>query len=166
MYVTVKDCVTFWIAVIGFLLSIYNFVSGLIKESRQIDVSVKFTYHISGFLVMVLQITNKSRLGISITSGTIITKEEAEIPFGETSKAVFTYDSPELRGKVSERTVLFPVHIEPLRSTRVFIQTDSWNPSLPLDCKIRLGSSRGMIKKKISIPDVTDDFLLLLGHLE
>lgn len=166
MCVSVKDRVTFWIAVVGFLLSVYNFVSDLVKERPQIDVSVKFTYHVSGFLVMVMQITNKSRLGISITSGTIITKEKAEIPFGETSKAIFTYDSPELRGKVSERTVLFPIHIEPLRSARVLIQTDSWDRSLPLDCKIHLGSSRGMIKKKISIPDVTDDFLLLLGHLE
>lgn len=163
---SVKDNVTFWIAVAGFLLSIYNFISDLVKERPRIDVSVKFTHHISDFLLMVIQITNKSQLGISVTSGTIITKEKTEIPFGETSKAVFTYDSPELSGKISERTALFPIHIEPLHSTRVFIQTDSWNSSLPLECKIRLVSSRGIIEKNISIPDVTDDFLLLLGHLE
>lgn len=162
---SIIEKVTFAIAVIGFLLSVYNFVKSIIAESARIRISVKYAHKISGFVIMVVEITNKSRLGISITSGEIIDSAKNEIQFGETSKVVFSYNHPDLSGKSAEKTSTFPIHVEPLRSIRVFIQTEDWNPSLPLDCKIRLGSSRGWISTNVTLPDDCGNLLSLLQHI-
>ena len=164
--VPVRDTVTFWIAVLGFALSVYNFVVSIYANHKHISVRVKFTYKVRGYVLLSIQITNKSKLGISLTSGEIDGFIGRKIAFGETSSAVFTYAHPDLSGKSVLRTDIFPIHVEPLHSVRVFMQTETWNPDLPCSCRLRFGSSRGWIQAKVDLPEDFEDFESLLRRLK
>ena len=162
---SVKNIVTFWIAVLGFALSVYNFVVSIYANHKRVSVRVKYTYKVGGYVLLSIQITNKSRLGISLTSGEVIEPTGHKIAFGETSTVVFTYSHPDLSGKNVLRTDIFPIHVEPLRSARIFMQTETWNPDLPLPCRLRFGSSRGWIRSKADLPEDFEDFESLLRCL-
>lgn len=163
---SISSAVTFLIAVIGFALSVYNFVVSVRSNRKRISTHVKLTYKISGIVLLSIQITNKSRLGVSLTSGEFVDFSGQKIAFGETSTVVFTYTNPELSGKNVLRTDIFPIHIDPLKSTRIFMQTETWNPDLPLSCYLRFGSSRGWIRSKVDLPADFEDFESLLRHLK
>ena len=83
--VSIFDRVTFAIAVIGFLLSVYNFVASLVANSKRLEISVKQVCKCNGFVGLVIEFTNKSRLNISITSGQIVLGDNQMLPFGEIS---------------------------------------------------------------------------------
>lgn len=163
--ITTMDWVTFGIAVISFILSVYNFLENLVKNAKRVSVSVKHLYNGSGYAVMLMEITNHSQLGISITSGKFVNTPQGKIAFGETSRELFRYSSPELRGKPSERTVTFPLYIDPLRSECVLLLTEGDLPGFSNSCRIELGSSRGKISRKIYLPAAHEDFVSLLEHL-
>lgn len=80
--------ITFWIAVVGFALSVYNFAAALISNTKRLRVEILHICLENGALGMVLKITNKSRLGISITGGKLVLDKTRQIPFGETSTIV------------------------------------------------------------------------------
>ena len=162
----VRDTVTFWIAVFGFALSVYNFVASIYASHKRVSVRVKYTYKVGGYVLLSIQITNKSRLGISLTSGEISDLAGYKFTFGETSTVVFTYSHPDLSGKNVLRTDIFPIHVEPLHSTCIFMQTETWNPDLPLSCRLRFGSSRGWIRSKVVLPEDFEDFESLLRRLK
>ena len=159
------DSITFWIAVVGFILSVYNFIEGIIRNSRRLSVSVKHIYQTSEFAVMLIEFTNHSQLGISITNGTLLDSHGHSVQFGETSRELFRYDHPELTGRPNERTVTFPIHIAPLRSERVLLQTEHALPGFSRSYRMKLGSSRGRISKTVVLPIGHEDFVPLLSHL-
>ena len=98
---TTMDWVTFGIAVISFLLSVYNFVETFVKNSKRISISVKHLCKEDGFAIMLIEFTNRSQIGISITSGKLVSSSKKEIKFGETSCELFRYSYPELQGKAN-----------------------------------------------------------------
>lgn len=163
---TTMDRVTFGIAVISFVLSVYNFVEGLVKNSKRISISVKHLYKADGYAIMLIEFTNKSQLGISITSGRLVSDLKEEIEFGETSCEVFRYSYPELKGKANEKAVTFPIHIDPLRSERVLLRTEHDLPGFSRSYKAEFGSSRGKISKNLELPIAHEDFVSLLEHLK
>ncbi len=162
----VRDTVTFLLAILGFAISALNLAVTIYTNHKRISICVKTTYKISGYVLLSIQITNKSRLGVSLTSGEVDDLAGRKISFGETSSVVFTYAHPELSGKDVLRTEIFPIHIEPLHSSRIFMQTETWNPDLPLSCCLRFGSSRGWIRAKSDLPAADEDLKLLLRRLK
>ena len=155
------DKITFGIAVVGFLLSVYNFIEGLIAKSRRITISMLGMCRCGDCLAILLVITNKSRLGISLTSGKI-----DGTAFGETRETVFTYANPELAGRSTVKTTIFPIHLEPLSATRLLLLVEERDLPIPSPCVIRLGSSRGKISKKLCPPFVPVDFPKMLKYLK
>lgn len=162
---TTMEWVTFWIAAIGFILSVYNFVEHLIRNSRRLCVDIKHLHNTDSFAIMLVEFTNRSQLGISITSGKIVDASGKAVAFGETGCELFRYEYPELKGKASERTVTFPIHIDPLRSVRVLLQTEDDLPGFSRSYAMELGSSRGKISKNVGLPTAHEDFVSLLQHL-
>lgn len=162
----IRDVVTFWLAILGFLLSVYNLAVTIYTNHKRISICVKAVYKVDGYAVLSIQITNKSRLGISLTSGEVNALSNCKIAFGETSTVVFTYVHPELSGKNVLRTDIFPIHIDPLHSARILMQTETWNPDLPCSCCLRFGSSRGWIQAKADLPAAFEDLQSLLRHLK
>lgn len=163
--VSIRSTVTFWIAVFGFLLSLFNLAVTVFANYKRVSFCVKAAYKISGYVLLSIQVTNKSRLGISLTGGEVDDLAGHKIAFGETSTVVFTYAHPDLSGKSVLRTDIFPIHIDPLYSVRIFMQTETWDPALPLACQLRFGSSRGWIRAKIDLPAACEDLQSLLRHL-
>ena len=159
------DTVTFWIAVAGFILSVYNFIEGIIRNSRRLSVSIKHIFRSDSTTILLIEFTNRSQLGISITSGSLVDNQKNLFAFGETSQEIFHYSYPERRGKESERTVTFPINIDPLRSERVLLQTEHALPGFSGSYRMKLGSSRGRISKTVDLPIGHEDFLTLLSHL-
>ena len=98
---TTMDWVTFGIAVISFLLSVYNFVETFVKNSKRISISVKHLCKEDGFAIMLIEFTNRSQIVIYITSGKLVSSSKKEIKFGETSCELFRYSYPELQGKAN-----------------------------------------------------------------
>lgn len=162
---TTMDRVTFGIAVISFLLSVYNFVENFVKNSRRISVSVKHLCKEDGFTIMLIEFTNHSMLGISITSGKLVGASKAEIEFGETSCELFRYSHPDLQGKANEKAVTFPIHVDPLKSERVLLRTERDLPGFSRSYKAVFGSSRGKISKNLELPTAHESFVSLLEHL-
>lgn len=163
--VSTMDWVTFWIAVIGFCLSVFNFIETILKNSKRLSVSVKHLCKCDNHVVILMEFTNRSHLGISITSGKFISKTGESIVFGEVSRELFRYTNAELKGKPNERTVTFPIHIDPLKSERVLLLTEDGLPGFSSSYKIVLGSSRGKIAKNVVLPTAHEDFVSLLEHL-
>ncbi|MBO4938872.1 MAG: hypothetical protein J6C98_07735 [Oscillospiraceae bacterium] len=162
---TTMDWITFGIAVFSFVLSVYNFVETLVNNSKRLSVSVKHLCRENGHVIMLIEFTNRSQLGISITCGKLVGTAKKEVVFGETSRELFRYNSPEAKGKSSERTLTFPLHIDPLRSERVLLQTEHDLPDFSRNCRIVLGSSRGKLSKKLELPIAREGFVSLLEHL-
>ena len=162
---TTMDRVTFGIAVISFILSVYNFIENLIKNSKRVSVSVKHLCKENGCAIMLKEFTNRSQLGISITSGKLISSSKKEIDFGETSCELFRYSYPELKGKANEKAVTFPIHIDPLTSERVLLRTEHDLPGFSRSYKAEFGSSRGKISKNLELPIAHENFVSLLEHL-
>ena len=157
----VRDTVTFWLAVVSFILSSGELVFIIIKNYKNVSVCVKSTFKHSGYVVLSLQIENKSRLGISLTSGEIDDLSGHKIAFGEESTFVFAYSLPDLPGTQVLKTDIFPIHIEPLHSVRILMQTETWDPDLPLSCQLRFGSSRGLVYSSAVLPTNFDNIMLL-----
>ncbi len=155
------DYITLGIAVAGFLLSIYNFVEKLVDKSRRITVLITNVCRTAGNDLILMTITNRSHLGISLTWGEI-----AGTKFGVSSKTVFTFAHPELAGKATIQTVIFPIQIDPLASVQVLVLLEHDRLPLPSPCKVRFGSSRGEIRKTLCPPATPDDFLTLLSRLK
>lgn len=103
---SIANCITFWIAVVGFALSIYNFVKSLIANHKRLCISVKQIYNEAKFTVMLVEFTNKSQLGISVTRGEI-----NGVPFGEQSTTLYTYTHPELNKRPVINTEILPLYI-------------------------------------------------------
>lgn len=164
--VSMFDRVTFAIAVIGFLLSIYNFVASLVVNSKRMEISVKQMYKCNGFVGMVIEFTNKSRLNISITSGQIVLGDDQRLQFGETSILAIAQRLPYMDHDTVAKPALFPVRLDPLTSVRVFMQTDHWSQDLPHRCTLVLPTSRGNIRAKVDLPDALETGLQLLRYLE
>lgn len=158
----IMDWITFGIAVIGFCVSIYNFIETRIYNAKHLDVKVKYTFKTSGVLLIVVEFVNKSRLNISVTSGSF----NGEHTFGEISTMFFTYKDQSKAEKVSEHTKKFPIKIEPLSAVTVLMETDAWNPELPKSYEILLGTSRGFIRRSIEMPLNFDDWKCLLKRLK
>ena len=163
---SIFDWVTFAIAVIGFLLSIYNFVAALIVNFKRLEISVEQICHCNGFAGLVLKITNKSRLNISLTSGQLILGNKQRIRFGEISTIAVAQKLPYMEQDTLARPKLFPIRLDSLMSVRVFMQTDYWDADLPQSCKLSLSTSRGSIRKKIALPAAIENGLQLLQYLE
>lgn len=163
--ITTLDWITLGISIIGCALSIYNFVVSLFRNAKRLSVSVKHLYKFDGHVVMLVEFTNRSHFGISITSGKLVSALNKSVVFGETGCELFRYNDPDSRGKVSERTVIFPVTIDPLRSECVLLLTEDGLPGFSCSYKIVLGSSRGKISKKLVLPTPHADFVSLLEHL-
>lgn len=164
--VSIFDRVTFAIAVIGFLLSVYNFVASLVVNSKRLEISVKQVCKCNGFVGLVLELTNKSRLNISITSGQIILGDNQRLPFGEISTLAIAQRLPYMDHDTVSKPRLFPIRLDPLASVRVFMQTEYWTQDLPHQCILVLPTSRGKIRAKVDLPDALESGLHLLRYLE
>lgn len=164
--ISILDQVTFAIAVVGFLLSVYNFVASLVANSKRLEFSVKHLCKSGNIIGLVFEITNKSRLGISLTSGNFILENGEKIPFGETSTLAIAQKLPYMEHDAIIKSRLFPIRLEPLMSARVFMQTDCWDSDLPNSCKFFFSTSRGSFQGKVDLPDTLKDGLQLLRYLE
>ena len=162
---TTMDRVTFDIAVVSFILSVYNFVEALMKNAKRLSVSIKHLYKLDNHVVMLIEFTNRSHLGISITSGELVSDLNKRVVLGETSRELFRYSNPDAKGKAFERSVTFPINIDPLRSERVLLLTEDDLPGFSCSYRIVLGSSRGKISKNVVLPAGHEDFVSLLEHL-
>ncbi len=157
----VMNYITFGIAVAGFLLSIYNFVEKLIEKSRRITVTVGSVCRTAGNDLILMTLTNRSHLGISLTWGEI-----AGTKFGVSSKTVYFFMHPELAGKATIETAIFPFQIDPLASIQVLVLMEHDRLPLPPPCEVRFGSSRGEIRRTLCPPATPDDFQTLLSRLK
>lgn len=159
---SITNCVTFWIAVVGFALSVYNFIRSLIANHKRLCISVKQIYNEAKFTVLLVEFTNKSQLGISVTRGTI-----NGISFGEQSTALYVYDHPELNRRPVINTEVLPLYIAPLGSSRVLLRTEHVLPVPGDPCKVVLGTSRGrVVSRALALPESCGGFVSLLEYLE
>lgn len=159
---SIANCVTFWIAVVGFALSVYNFIRSLIANHKRLCISVKQIYNEAKFTVLLVEFTNKSQLGISVTRGTI-----NGISFGEQSTTLYIYDHPELNRRPVINTEVLPLYIAPLGSSRVLLRTERVLPVSDSPCKVVLGTSRGrVVSKSLALPESCGCFVSLLEYLE
>lgn len=170
-WVSSKENITFLIAVIGFLFSLFNFIETRISSHRRLDVSVRYSFcDFDGKeLYLVLSLSNKSKLPISVAGGVALLPNRKQCSFGTVSNAVFAYQNPVVSGKAQERTQRFPVLLGPFEATSLFVQVDNWdiewNRFIPGLRKIVLSTSRGKVKKTVSIPFFTATWRELLPHL-
>lgn len=155
--------ITFWIAVVGFALSVYNFVAALVANSERLLIKAKHICIENGVMGMVLEITNKSRLGISITGGKLILDKTQQIPFGETSTLALVKKLPYEDNETVIRAGLFPIRLESLCSVRVFMQTEYWNHDVSTcsSCDVLLSTSRGGTKHTVELPSPEHGLQLL-----
>lgn len=166
-----QENVTFLIAVIGFLFSLFNFVEARISSHRRLDVTVRYSFFdFDGKeLYLVLYLSNKSKLPISVTGGVTRLPNREQCSFGTVSNAVFIYQNPAVSGKGQEQTQRFPVLLGPFEATSLFVQVDNWdidwNHFVPGPCKIVLSTSRGKVRKTVTIPLFTATWKILLPHL-
>ena len=159
---SIANCITFWIAVVGFALSIYNFVKSLIANHKRLCISVKQIYNEAKFTVMLVEFTNKSQLGISVTRGEI-----NGVPFGEQPTTLYTYTHPELNKRPVINTEILPLYIAPLGSSRVLLRTEHVLPVSGDPCKVVLGTSRGrVVSRALALPESCGCFVSLLEYLE
>lgn len=148
--------ITFAIAVISFLLSVYNFVEARIINRKKLDVSIDKMLLEKTDFIFILGLTNRSKLPITITAGHILLPNQTECSFGEVSEAIFYYNNPTLSGKATETTQRFPVKLESYEAVKILVKFTTWNVEwnkyVPCSCQMILGSSRGIIKKQIKLP--------------
>ena len=153
---TIMDWVTFWIAVLGFLMSLASWIYTLWVNRKSLKISIQESFLDENNFFILLELVNKSRQPISITTGSIILPSGDALRFGETSNAVFTYTNPSLSGKNAEWTVRLPVKLDSFEAKSVFVEVAPWadrfNQQIPGPCTITLWTSRGRVKKTSSIP--------------
>lgn len=160
-----RENITFLLAVIGSLLSIYNFTISSIEKRRKLSVDIDCALTDTGYLLMSVSIVNKSRLPIVISNGSLMVGCTA-YHFGERSIAWYTYKEPSKMGKAVERTVRFPLSIAGLDYyTGIFAITE-WKETKCNDCTIKLRTNRGIVVAQTHMPAVTDSYIELLQHLK
>lgn len=162
----ISDKVTFCIAVAGFALSLINFIGDRIANRKHVEVTIKHTHYNHGSLYMLVLFTNRSRFAISITSGCLSFGEDIQHIIGEKSRSAFTYSNPALSGKTVEYTRRFPVRLEPLSAEQCLFEIETWKNGTPLSCSARFGSSRGIVKARLQLPNAPDTLKTYLQRIK
>ncbi|SHI13640.1 hypothetical protein SAMN02745823_02714 [Sporobacter termitidis DSM 10068] len=161
--------ITFLIAVAGFIISIINFVENRVASRRSIAVTLKFALASDETLLINMEFTNKSRLPISISSGKLVLEGGKQYSFGNKSNTQFVYSNPAISEKTTERTQRFPLKLEPLSTSEMFVEIDQrdkdWGSMLPCKCNAIFGTSRGRIKTSCEIPVSLDNWKQMLQRL-
>lgn len=164
-WISKRENITFLIAVVGFGLSIFNFVENRISNRKKLNFSIEYTYNEAEYLFLVTTITNCSRIPITLTSGKFIIHGQ-EHRIGKQRLTLFTYLYPEKRGKQTEQSEVFPIKIEGLDYIRCLFATDEFPINQPTQCNIHLETNRGSIKLKEIFPAPIDSLKELLQYLK
>ena len=109
-----KENITFCIALIGFILSVWNFCRDFLSNRKSLTVSLPCTIILDGVLFLKLILINNSRQPITVTRIQLHYPDKS-YDLGISSIPMFYYEHPELhRGKACEPMICLPIHLEPL----------------------------------------------------
>jgi len=126
------------------------------ENRKHLELSITNTFLEGSTLLATIELVNKSKQPISITSGALFIPDKSEHQFGKTSTTVFTYSNPDLSGKTTETTKRFPVKLDSFEAKSILVELSPWpselNQYIPGPCDIVLGTSRGQVKKSCKIP--------------
>lgn len=140
--------ITFFIAIMSFLLSLYNFISALITHHKNVSVDIiefnefKFPDHYTYQLQII--VSNLSQLPISITS---IKADD----FMCKTKPSFVSETTRTKGgevvsKENIKTIEFPINLSSLLSTVGYIEFSSPNKLSKTNLLLTLHTNRGTIR--------------------
>ena len=156
------------IAIIGFVLSIYNFVLEIIKNKKKLIVSFNhvFSYSSGRNVVQIIHVSiiNKSSSPICISRMSVNCCGKSGF-FGEYRKKIFDYTSQtgnEIKSYKTWTSNAFPVKIE---SGGFFnglvISSESTSVIFPNEiCNVQLDTDKGKVVKNIFVINFSDSELL------
>lgn len=157
--------VTFAIAAIGFLFSIFNFIETRLANRKRIEFSIKCSFMLKNDFFLVISVINKSRLPITLTYCTL-TIDGHFYQVGKRSICWFMYEYPDKKGKPNETTDIFPIKIEGLDYFSGTLNIPDWNSASSSTYKLKLGTNRGHITFKGKLPQVTSSYSEILNCLK
>lgn len=150
------DLITFWIAVVSFLMSSASWVYTFWENSLRLKVSIKTGFSEGEELFLLLELANESKQPVSITSCSLLVGDSPMMPVGTHSEVVFTYMNPELSGKATERTVRFPLRLDSFEAESIFVRVSDWTPAynqhIPGQCRLVVRTSRGVKSRCCILP--------------
>jgi hypothetical protein len=160
-----REQITFAIALVGFLLSLWNFFRDLKANRKSISVCIPCTIALIDSVFLKMVFVNNSRQPISVT--------RLQISFGNDTYDLgvkrihfHTYLHPELRGKTGEATTTLPVHLDPLGFSACTFQFFGQGIPSGTEISLVINTNRGVIRKSLSAPEPTADVLSFLQYLE
>lgn len=143
-----REQITFFISIIAFGLSLYNFLENLINSVKKISIDIceinEFEINKKYFVYQILIIiSNKSNLSIAITH-LVANKLPCKI------EPCYVAEHKRTKGKeviFSEviRTFSFPVNLSPLMSSSGYIEFTSTQPIDKNNIKFEVYTNRGKI---------------------
>ena len=153
------DRITFYMALIGFLLSIFNALRDYRENRVSISVSMPCTVNDSGYLFMKIIMINNSKQPISITR-VQANINNASYELGLCSLPMITYNDPVRAGKAVEKTTCLPIQLNSLGYGIALFQIENLNIETGTPIDLLIGTNRGKIKKHVVKPAITGDDLL------
>ena len=159
-----KENVTFAIAVIGFLLSIYNFLKVWLANRRNLSVSIPCLICTCGDTYIKMVFVNKSNMPITITR-ICAHAQGADYELGLSTVRIFEYDHPERKGRAGDDTTCLPLKLEPLGYRTALFELGSLASYQEDMLSITIGTNRGPIESDVHVQLVTDDYKTMSQYL-
>lgn len=164
----IRNAVTFWIAVAGFVISVYNFVSGIFRNTVRVKVEFSDTFHFAGIDecsdVIHLKITNLSQNPI-VLSRLSVENALGKHAFGSYRKRLLDITSRTgsvVTGKERWVSDFLPFKIEGNGCANLLLVSDGDKQAIELqrDNIVRLYTSKRTIRRKLNINAFSDPELL------
>lgn len=151
-----REDITLAIAIIGCLLSLWNFFKSLYQNRLNISISCYSTLDMGEYYFVKIAFINNSALPITITR-VRIQSANTTYEAAQESLSYFEYAYPERRGKTGERTACVPIGIESLGYESVVLHFEKSMFEYPNNpTKIILSTNRGQIVSTIKFPETIE----------
>ena len=164
----INEITSFVIAIISFILSIYNFIAPFVRNRKKMEIIISNVFRFgSGNQtsdILNIKFINKSREAITI-SQMIISCEKKADGFGKYNKRLMDHTS-RIGNEITDRRFwtadVLPVRIEGLGFFSGLLVSDGNTPVIDQDneCNITLLTNKGTIHSKCKFPDFSDNKLL------
>lgn len=162
------DWVTFGIALLGFGLSVYNFIKEIAKNRVSLDFMVQDIFHFSDSIqcseIINLKVFNNSESAITLSKIEISCEDKSNI-YGEYRKEMLQITSrkgKEVTGVFKWHSDILPVYIDG-RSYASMMLTST----IPIEtlkrktkCRLSVHTNRGLVEKDFTFTDFSSEKLL------
>lgn len=157
--VLTKDNITLVIAIVGFIISIYNLILSIVTQRKSLEITILDIYSLHDIIAINISIENRSRLPIAITNFTLVSNDSYRTNC--TPIPTLLFENVRRIGKeVVERKQTYstqlPISISSLAAANAIVIFEKVQEPLPVDSTqvtVLVGTNRGKaVQMKLSLP--------------